>query len=690
MDESQFDGSGPDDAPEPSLLNPGGPIRRAQCTSERKIDLIDRRLDGVIRLLEDMKMSWPPAQPTNSLKPTLSKRETSAQPKSISSHSTPASHTQPSSSSLDKVPGKVIEGESSLAAHSVFANEFLQKVVNTESLQEASLELRDTLDSLSHIVTSLKGQTLANEMTYPFAVPTQRPALHSDDLPPVQKAIALIRAAKSRQLAGVAWIYEFLPMKKFPDICLNVYFAEEHTEAEFIIVNAGLYSLAEDYANSVATGDEVEEYREFAKSLRSNLETSLSNLPLHLPATQEMVIALVFGAFHGIGIAKPSLSWVLISKASELAQTLGWHRGTSMKALDQDDAEMRQFVFWSVYFLEKSLSLRLGRASTIADWDIGLPLPVTSQGRENPLLDYFSLWIRASRCQGRIYELLYSTEAIAQPDAVRQSRVATLAAEILLIGKDTKDNDARYEKETEQVVGRDMMDFFIVSDEVLRTSMLTLIYRASPKEAGSATTFSLDCIGAARQTLAKHQECILIMNKTNGQFFSTYINWTLLFAPFVPFIVIFCNVIETQDQMDLARLHEFVTSIQSAPTVSDAAGKMHRLFQVLYSVALRYIEFRVSTPPEGQMQASAEMDTYLAALGLPPQQSQHTGAADFGAAGFGTDPMGDDAMGDVQRTGFPTMWMGNGAQLDDWFYSNQAMMGLMQQSNFDFPNQQGP
>jgi hypothetical protein len=167
---------------------------------------------------------------------------------------------------------------------------------------------------------------------------------------------------------------------------------------------------------------------------------------------------------------------------------------------------------------------------------------------------------------------------------------------------------------------------------------------------------------------------------------------TLLFAPFVPFIVIFCNVIETQDQMDLARLHEFITSIQSAPTVSDAAGKMHRLFQVLYSVALRYIEFRISTPPENQMQASAEMDTYLAALGLPPQQPQHAGAADFGsaAAGFAPDGMGDDAMGDVQRTGFPTMWMGNGAQLDDWFYSNQAMMGLMQQSTFDFPNQQGP
>lgn len=105
-------------------------------------------------------------------------------------------------------------------------------------------------------------------------------------------------------------------MKRFPDICLNVYFAEEHTEAEYIIVNAGLYTLADDYAASVATGDEAEEYREFAKALRSNLETALSNLSLHLPATPEMVIGLVFGvscrhprrvAHHVLTLNRPSM-----------------------------------------------------------------------------------------------------------------------------------------------------------------------------------------------------------------------------------------------------------------------------------------------------------------------------------------------------------------------------------------------
>lgn len=191
---------------------------------------------------------------------------------------------------------------------------------------------------------------------------------------------------------------------------------------------------------------------------------------------------------------------------------------------------------------------------------------------------------------------------------------------------------------------------------------------------------------------------------------------TLLFAPFIPFIVMFCQVIETQDQNDLAHLHAFVTSIQKAPAVSEAAGKMHRLFQVLYSVALRYVEFRFSEPQERETQASAEMDTYLAALGFPPaglgdgpqqqqqqqqqaleqqqqqshqhapsplqeqqQQQQQQQAAGFGLGQDGGGVMGPDSINQM-------MWMGNGAQLEDWFYSNQAMMGLLQEPNFNFPD----
>ena len=45
----------------------------------------------------------------------------------------------------------------------------------------------------------------------------------------------------------------------------------------------------------------------------------------------------------------------------------------------QDDVQYKRFLFWCIYFVDKSLSLRLGRPSTIQDWDITLARPSTSE-----------------------------------------------------------------------------------------------------------------------------------------------------------------------------------------------------------------------------------------------------------------------------------------------------------------------
>lgn len=112
----------------------------------------------------------------------------------------PTSTNTPSSHALqaDEESSAVVEGESSLAAHSVFATEFLQKVVSTKSLQDSSLDLGETLEALSQIVTALKQQPVAGEMTYPHAKPVQRQRIQGLELPPIQKAVNTIRVAKSK------------------------------------------------------------------------------------------------------------------------------------------------------------------------------------------------------------------------------------------------------------------------------------------------------------------------------------------------------------------------------------------------------------------------------------------------------------------------------------------------------------
>lgn len=179
---------------------------------------------------------------------------------------------------------------------------------------------------------------------------------------------------------------------------------------------------------------------------------------------------------------------------------------------------------------------------------------------------------------------------------------------------------------------------------------------------------------------------------------------TILFSPFVPFIVIFCQVIETSDTSDLARLQGFVASIQGAKEFTEASARLCRLFQVLYNVAFRYVEMRSQGSGGGgggsssgnnnnhqQQQQSEEqgqeMDKYLTALGFPPasghpqqhaQQSSDVGSEQMSGMTSGGAEDGMNGAGAGSGALNQMMWMGNAAQLEDWFYSNQQMMGLVE------------
>lgn len=83
-------------------------------------------------------------------------------------------------------------------------------------------------------------------------------------------------------------------MRHFSDICLQAYFSETFSDTDFIIVNAGLHSLFGDYSHHVSA-EEKDIYLHHAHMCRANLETALSDLPLHLPATPDAVTALLFG-----------------------------------------------------------------------------------------------------------------------------------------------------------------------------------------------------------------------------------------------------------------------------------------------------------------------------------------------------------------------------------------------------------
>lgn len=126
---------------------------------------------------------------------------------------------------------------------------------------------------------------------------------------------------------------------------------------------------------------------------------------------------------------------------------------------------------------------------------------------------------------------------------------------------------------------------------------------------------------------------------------------------------------ETRDRTDSARLDAFVTSIHAATTVSEPAAKMHRLFQMLNKIAARYVEVGM------QDSSTSAMDEQLAALGFPraglwDAQSD----MELGTSGLAPDLSSLD----------PVLWMGDNLQLEDWFYTNQASVELLQGDDMNF------
>lgn len=89
-------------------------------------------------------------------------------------------------------------------------------------------------------------------------------------------------------------------------------------------------------------------------------------------------------------------------------------------------------LFWSIYCLDKALSLRLGRASSIQDYDISLSMDFDAGYVVEPWITIYPLWMRLARIQGKVYELLYSPAALAQPEDDRVSHARQLASDMQL------------------------------------------------------------------------------------------------------------------------------------------------------------------------------------------------------------------------------------------------------------------
>jgi Fungal specific transcription factor domain len=80
--------------------------------------------------------------------------------------------------------------------------------------------------------------------------------------------------------------------------------------------------------------------------------------------------------------------WYMVGLAMRTCIDLGLHRKSSAAQLDPYSVQLRRRLFWSVYYLERAISLSLGRPCSISDRhiDVDLPLDVNDDVRDAAIL----------------------------------------------------------------------------------------------------------------------------------------------------------------------------------------------------------------------------------------------------------------------------------------------------------------
>ena len=110
----------------------------------------------------------------------------------------------------------------------------------------------------------------------------------------------------------------------------------------------------------------------------------------------------------------------LVASAAQHCQMLGLHRESTYQKDDSGNADDKRRLFWTIYMMDHTASLFLGRASYIPDFDIDCRYPNLAEDLViRPWDSAFIYIVKLSEIQGEIYNQLYSAQGLRRAQTER-------------------------------------------------------------------------------------------------------------------------------------------------------------------------------------------------------------------------------------------------------------------------------
>lgn len=187
------------------------------------------------------------------------------------------------------------------------------------------------------------------------------------------------------------------------------------------------YCLAHHFLSYGLTADDPDQRRSelvLKRHMARNAWASFKDLKLFLTPGIEHVQALMLLGITAQETSRPGLCWMLTCQACRLAQAMGLHRRVDplSHTLSPADIELRRYLFWMLYILDKSFSLSFGRTSCFQDYDCDVEVPSLNEVPSNPDMEppdimacfhpeYFVASVKLAKLQSAVYKKLYSARA---------------------------------------------------------------------------------------------------------------------------------------------------------------------------------------------------------------------------------------------------------------------------------------
>ncbi|KAI9035861.1 transcription factor domain-containing protein [Aspergillus affinis] len=519
------------------------PQRAAPSQYENKIDAIQEQLLVIQQALRDVNQSASPA-PTH-----------------------PVPRPVPSA---DPVPP--FEGQSSFHHESILAKDAAFSAVAGAQGRRLDDHVSAALSSLTHSLdrnTAVSQDDAARDKT--SASP-----LSKEELLPVDLAVSVVKAVKAQPpffLVSHSW----RDLLQIEMLCQSLYFPLQPVPAGSVTLFHGLFFyIIRDYLHQ---GHPDLTHYNLAASVEfceRHFFDGLNSYEMMTAPTLEKVQALLIGIIKAQEEFDIQRCWTYLSLAFNMCQTLGFHRSSTLKDDESPAAEAKRHVFWSLYTIDKNISLNIGFSSHFQDHDIDADLFKPSNKPSQRPWDLMAIvTVEFAAIQGRVFDQLYSVGAMNETDDKRARAVQQLSLDLIAV------RDRLVAIDVSSGLYADSLHGMAACADFIAYSVMTVIYRAQSRPT-DAMAVSSQCYEAARLALDSHLKCFGFFRDRQTHKQMEYVNWILLYPSFAPFVIVFTHAIATSSSTDLSLLQDTVKSLDLIKGLS--RGSMH-LFAICEAFA---------------------------------------------------------------------------------------------------------